>query len=70
MDLMTGLRNPTRHGDPDWRQIFADLAENHGKVDSNVQILYSGHEASDTSASKIRDEALTSGLGDVGFSRL
>ena len=39
-DLVTGLRAPTRHGHPDWDEIFSDIAEIHAP--NNVNVFFSG----------------------------
>ena len=39
-DLVTGLRAPTRHGRPEWDEIFSDIAEIHAP--SKINVFFSG----------------------------
>ncbi len=69
MDLRTGLRNPTRHENPDWAQIFADIAAIEGKTGPKTHILYSGPEKSVDLELQVKDKVLMSQIGEVSFSK-
>ena len=64
-DLVTGLRAPTRHGQPDWDEIFNDIADIHAP--NRINVFFSGPPS--LSADLEHECKMTSmGSVEIGFS--